>query len=155
MSDLYSEFTEHLNTPPGGGLVEIENLTPNGEDNIIERRVTDMGYSKKAKTAEANAEEVKKDLVQVGEVKVTRASELDLGKDADEESFKIMFDIIVRNVAVQGMCFQSYTNKKGEKGDMITFPSYKAKNGKYYNYAWFAITNELKDDIINQIDSLI
>lgn len=137
MSDLYSEFTEHL--------------TPlQGEDNI-KKGGNDMGYSKKAKAAEANAEESKKDLIQVGEVKVTRASELDMPDD----QFKIMFDINVRGVAVQGLCFQSYTNKQGEKGDMITFPSYKANNGKYYNHAWFPITKELKDDIIKQIDSLI
>lgn len=137
MSDLYTEFTEHLTPLPG-------------EDNI-KKGGNIMGYSKKAKAAEANAEESKKDLIQVGEVKVTRASELDMPDD----QFKIMFDIIVRGVAVQGMCFQSYTNKQGEKGDMITFPSYKAKNGKYYNHAWFPITKELKDDIIKQIDSLI
>lgn len=135
MSDLYTEFTQHL--------------TPPGEDNIM-KGGNIMGYSKKAKAAEANAEE-KKDLIQVGQVKVTRASEL----DQPDDKFKIMFDIIVRGVAVQGMCFQSYTNAQGEKGDMITFPSYKAKNGKYYNHAWFPITKELKDDIIKQIDSLI
>ncbi len=136
MSDLYTEFTEHLTPLPG-------------EDNI-KKGGNIMGYSKKAKAAEANAEE-KKDLIQVGEVKVTRANEL----DQPDDKFKIMFDIIVRGVAVQGMCFQSYTNAQGEKGDMITFPSYKAKNGKYYNHAWFPITKELKDDIIKQIDSLI
>ena len=137
MSDLYTEFTENLTPLPG-------------EDNIM-KGGNIMGYSKKAKAAEANAEESKKDLIQVGEVKVTRASELDMPDD----QFKIMFDINVRGVAVQGLCFQSYTNKQGEKGDMITFPSYKAKNGKYYNHAWFPITKELKDDIIKQIDSLI
>lgn len=136
MSDLYTEFTQ--------------DLTPPGEDNIM-KGGNIMGYSKKAKAADANAEESKKDLIQVGEVKVTRANEL----DQPDDKFKIMFDIIVRGVAVQGMCFQSYTNAQGEKGDMITFPSYKAKNGKYYNHAWFAITKELKDDIIEQIDSLI
>lgn len=135
MSDLYTEFTQ--------------DLTPPGEDNIM-KGGNIMGYSKKAKAAEANAEE-KKDLIQVGQVKVTRASEL----DQPDDKFKIMFDIIARGVAVQGMCFQSYTNAQGEKGDMITFPSYKAKNGKYYNHAWFPITKELKDDIIKQIDSLI
>lgn len=136
MSDLYTQFTEHLTPLPG-------------EDNI-KKGGNIMSYSKKAKAADANAEE-KKDLIQVGQVKVTRASEL----DQPDDKFKIMFDIIVRGVAVQGMCFQSYTNVQGEKGDMITFPSYKAKNGKYYNHAWFPITKELKDDIIKQIDSLI
>lgn len=137
MADLYTEFTEHLTPLPG-------------EDNI-KKGGNIMGYSQKAKAAEANAEESKKNLIQVGQVKVKRASELDMPDD----KFKIMFDIIVRGVAVQGMCFQSYVNANGEKGDMITFPSYKAKNGKYYNHAWFPITKELKDDIIKQIDSLI
>ena len=47
MADLYTEFTEHLTPLPG-------------EDNIM-KGGNNMGYSKKAKAAEANAEESKKD----------------------------------------------------------------------------------------------
>lgn len=151
MSDLYSEFTEHLNTPPGwwvpgGGLVEFERLTPKGEDNINERRVAKMAYSKKAKTAEANAEE-KKDIITIDDIEVVRAAEV--------KENRVLFDIKVKGISISSMVLQHYTNKEGVEGDMISFPQYKGKNDKYYTYAWFPISKEMKEQIIEKVVALL
>ena len=120
-------------------------LTPPGEDNNTERRITNMGYSNKAKAAEANADQ-KKDLFTIDQVEVTRAAEISDGV--------VMFDMTVRGVKIYGMCLRHYTGSKGE-GDIISFPSRKGKDEKYWDVAWFPISNDLKAGLIDKIVSLL
>ena len=133
MSDLYSEFTEHLTPLPG-------------EDNINERRVAKMAYSKKAKTADVNAEE-KKDIITIEDIEVVRAAEV--------KENRVLFDIKVKGISISSMVLQHYTNKEGVEGDMISFPQYKGKNDKYYTYTWFPISKEMKEGIIEKVVSLL
>lgn len=123
------------------------NLTPvPGEDNIKKGGNNEMGYSKKAKAADANAEEKK---ISVGEIIVTRANEI--------KENVVMFDIQVRGITIYGMCMRHYTNKKGEEGDMISFPARPsdkkddAGNVIYYNHCYFPISKELKDKLIDLV----
>ena len=132
MSDLYTEFTQNLPLP---GAME----------NINERRITNMGYSNKAKAAEANADQ-KKDLFTIDQIEVTRAAEI--------KEDCVMFDMTVRGVKIYGMCLRHYKNEKGE-GDIISFPSKQAKDGKYWDVAWFPISNDLKAGLIDKIVSLL
>lgn len=120
-------------------------LTPPGEDNNTERRITNMGYSNKAKAAEANADQ-KKDLFTIDQIEVTRAAEI--------KEDCVMFDMTVRGVKIYGMCLRHYKNDKGE-GDIISFPSKQAKDGKYWDVAWFPISNDLKAGLIDKIVSLL
>lgn len=96
-----------------------------------------------------NTEEAKKvEFVKPSKVEVTSARPLENGV--------VMFDVIVMDsVRVSGMSARDYTNQKGETGTMINFPSYKGKNNKWYDYCFFPIDSALKEDIINQINSLI
>ena len=128
MSDLYSEFTQHLTPIPG-------------EDNINERRVTIMGYSKKnAKTAEANAD---RNFITIDDIIIDRAVEIKEGT--------VMFDITVKNVKIYGMSMRHMTRKDGGEFDSIGFPARKADNGKYYDIAWFPASNELKEQIAEKV----
>lgn len=80
------------------------------------------------------------------EVKVTRAREVKEGS--------VAFDMEVNGVAIYGCWYNEYKTKDGKEGIMLTFPSYK--NGdKYYNHCWFAISKELKEEIIAQIEKLV
>lgn len=102
-----------------------------------------MGYSNKAKAAEANAEEKK---ISAEEINVTRAAEV--------KEDVVMFDMEVRGIKIYGMCLRHYKNEKGE-GDIISFPSKQAKDGKYWDVAWFPISNDLKAGLIDKIVSLL
>lgn len=120
-------------------------LTPPGEDNILRKADNNMGYSNKAKAAEANADQ-KKDLFTIDQIEVTRAAEI--------KEDCVMFDMTVRGVKIYGMCLRHYKNEKGE-GDIISFPSKQAKDGKYWDVAWFPISNDLKAGLIDKIVSLL
>lgn len=61
------------------------------------------------------------------------------------------FDLKVNGVTIYGMIYREYTNSKGEEGTMITFPSRKGSDNKYYAHAFFPITLDLKNKIINDV----
>lgn len=71
----------------------------------------------------------------------------------------IAFDMTANGVAIQGCFLREYTNKEGIKDYIVSFPSQKYTNGKgetkYSNYAWFPINLECKNNIIQQIKSLL
>lgn len=73
----------------------------------------------------------------------------------------IMLDLEVNGVKIKSCMLKEDTVKKdGEKhkaGDTVyflNFPSEKVGD-KYYNRAWFPVSNENLEDIINQVKSLI
>lgn len=80
------------------------------------------------------------------EVKVTRAREV---KDGS-----VAFDMEVNGISIYGCWYNEYKTKEGKEGTMLTFPSYK-NDDKYYNHCWFAISKELKEEIIAQIEKLV
>lgn len=73
----------------------------------------------------------------------------------------VMLDIDVNGVKIMScMLKEAEVKKDGEKhkaGDIVyflNFPSEKVGN-KYYNRAWFPVSNENMQDIINQVQSLL
>ena len=73
----------------------------------------------------------------------------------------VMVDLDVNGVKIKSCMLKEDTVKKdGEKhkaGDTVyflNFPSEKVGD-KYYNRAWFPVSNENLEDIINQVKSLI
>lgn len=80
-------------------------------------------------------------------VKVTRAKEVKEGS--------VAFDMTVNGVAVYGCWYREGKTKSGDGYRMISFPSHLANDGKYYNYAWFRIDDETKEDIIAQLQKLV
>ena len=81
------------------------------------------------------------------DVKVTRAKEFDNGS--------VAFDMVVNGVTIYGCWYREGKDKKGNDYEMISFPSQKGKDGKYYSHAWFKLEDGVKADIIDQLQKLV
>ena len=68
---------------------------------------------------------------------------------------KVIFDCEVNGIKIYSCWYNEYKNKSGKEGTMLSFPSYKGSDGNYYNYVWFPISQEMKNDIIAQIEKLV
>lgn len=80
------------------------------------------------------------------DVKVTRAKEIKEGQ--------VVFDMVVNGITIYG-CWYREGNKNGQDYTMISFPSQKADNGNYYNHCWFKIEDDVKANIIEQLQNLV
>lgn len=81
------------------------------------------------------------------DVKVTRAKEIKEGQ--------VVFDMVVNGINIYSCWYREGKDKNGKDYTMISFPSQKADNGKYYNHCWFKIEDDLKDEIIAQLQKLV
>lgn len=82
------------------------------------------------------------------DVKVTRAKEI------DEKT--VVFDMIVNGVTIYGCWYREGTSAKtGKDYQMISFPSQKSNDGKYYNHCWFKIDDENQANIIDQLQKMV
>lgn len=73
--------------------------------------------------------------------KVTRANQV---------NDTVFFDMEVNGVTIYGCKVV-----EGSKGDFISFPSHKGKDGKYYNHAWVKLTDEQSKEIIAQVEEAL
>ena len=71
-------------------------------------------------------------------------------KRAKEFDWGISFDMIVNDVTIYGC--KLISNKVHET--FVAFPSRKGTDGKYYNYAFVALTDEDTQNIIAQIEKM-
>ena len=85
-----------------------------------------------------NAEEQK---TVVSDLKVLRAKEY---------KGTTFLDLEVNGVKIYGCRYV-----EGKNGDFISFPSYKAKDGKYYNYAYVDLDEAMVSLIDEQLDKLL
>lgn len=81
------------------------------------------------------------------DVRVTRAKETKEGQ--------VVFDMVVNGVTIYSCWYREGKEKNGKDYTMISFPSQKADNGKYYNHCWFKIEDDLKEEIIAQLQKLV
>lgn len=84
---------------------------------------------------------------QTYDVKVTRAKETKEGQ--------VVFDMVVNGVTIYGCWYREGVDKKGNDYQLISFPSHKGDNDKYYNYTWFKIEDDVKNSIIEQLQKLV
>ena len=80
-------------------------------------------------------------------VKVNRAIEF--------ESGDVGFDADVNGITVYNMVYHEGKTKKGYEYSVVNFPQRKGKDDKYYNLVWFPVSDELKADIVKQLEGLI
>lgn len=73
--------------------------------------------------------------------KVTRANQV---------NDTVFFDMEVNGVTIYGCKVV-----EGSKGDFISFPSHKGKDGKYYNHAWIKLSDEKAKEIIVQVEEAL
>lgn len=81
------------------------------------------------------------------DVKVTRAKEVKEGQ--------VVFDMIANGINIYGCWYREGKDRNGNDYTMVSFPSQKADNGKYYNHCWFKIEDSLKDEIVAQLQKLV
>ena len=80
-------------------------------------------------------------------VQVKRAHEFDSGD--------IGFDMVVNGVSIYNCTYKSGTGKDGNDYAFVSFPSRKASDGNYYNFAYFKVSDEVLQDIETQIEKLL
>lgn len=81
-------------------------------------------------------------------VQVKRAHEFDNSDD-------IGFDMVANGVTIYNCIYKQGVSKDGEEYTFVSFPSRKGKDDKYYNFAYFKISDELLKDIESQIEKLL
>ena len=75
--------------------------------------------------------------------------------DAKENECSIVFDMKVNGVTIYGCWYRTGSDKKGVDYEMVSFPSQKGKDGKYYNYAYVQLQQSDIDLIAKAIDSML
>lgn len=60
---------------------------------------------------------------------------------------RVRFSLTVNGVTVYGC-----NVVEGKNGDFISFPSYKGKDGKYYNHAYIPLTDEEQEGILLDVE---
>lgn len=99
-----------------------------------------MAVKKSGKTAE------EKITVKPEDIKVDRAKEFDKS---------ISFDITLFGcIKVYGCTYRTY-EKNGEEKGIISFPSKKGKDDKYYNHVYFYVSDETLAAVEKEIEALI
>lgn len=88
------------------------------------------------KTKKSEAAEAVKNVI-----KVTRGHVFDDGT--------IAFDMEVNGVSIYNS-----TLREGKNGQFVSFPSRKAKDGKYYSHCYVKLTEEDTKTIIEQLEAL-
>ena len=75
--------------------------------------------------------------------------------DAKENECSIVFDMKVNGVTIYGCWYRTGSDKNGEDYEMVSFPSQKGKDGKYYSHAYVQLQQSDIDLISKQIESLL
>ena len=88
-----------------------------------------------------NKEEAEEKKTVVSDLKVIRAKEY---------KGTTFLDLEVNGVKIYGCRYV-----EGKNGDFISFPSYKAKDGKYYNHAYVDLDEAMVSLIDEQLDKLL
>lgn len=84
----------------------------------------------------------KKEAESTVQAQVTRAKQFDDGG--------VMFDMVVNGVSIYGCRVV-----EGKNGDFVSFPSYKAKDGKYYSHAYIKLSDADTKNIVSQVEDMI
>lgn len=64
-------------------------------------------------------------------------------------------DLIFFSLQLNGVTINNCRVATGKNGDFISFPQYKGKDGKYYNYVWVKLSEEDEANILNEIQEII
>ena len=75
--------------------------------------------------------------------------------DAKENECSIVFDMKVNGVTIYGCWYRTGSDKKGEDYELVSFPSQKGKDGKYYNHAYVQLQQSDIDFISSEIEKLL
>lgn len=69
---------------------------------------------------------------------------------ANQVNDTVYFDVDINGVMIYGCKVI-----EGSKGDFISFPSHKGKDGKYYNHAYIKLSDAQTKEIIEQVEAAL
>lgn len=78
----------------------------------------------------------------------------DMTKDG-AEGCTIAFDWVINGITVYGCFYREGKDKNGKDYAMVSFPSHKGNDGKYYNYAYVKLTDDQIEAISKDIEKVL
>lgn len=69
---------------------------------------------------------------------------------ANQVNDTVYFDVTINGVTIYGCRVV-----EGSKGDFVSFPSHKGKDGKFYNHAWVKLSDEDTAAIVKQVEEML
>ena len=69
---------------------------------------------------------------------------------ANQVSDTVYFDVTINGVTIYGCRVVECS-----KGDFVSFPSHKGKDGKFYNHAWVKLSDEDTAGIVKQVEEML
>lgn len=107
-----------------------------------------MAIKRKKEPVNATEEELPELKHDDYDVRVIRAKEFDSG---------ITFDMCANGINIYGCWYRTYEdrNNPGDEKAFIAFPARKGNDGKWYNYAYFKVSEEVLKKIEDQISAIL
>lgn len=135
-----------------GGAIIIKGIVPASFSLLMKAVFTkEANMAVRSKKTEKPAEQAQ---AQALTIEVLRAKDF-TKDDAKENECSIVFDMKVNGVTIYGCWYRTGSDKKGEDYEMVSFPSQKGKDGKYYNHAYVQLQQSDIDFISAEIEKLI
>ena len=137
----------------GGDAIIIKDAVPASFYAFIKQwfKKKEANMAVRSKKTEKPAEQAQ---AQALTIEVLRAKDF-TKDDAKENECSIVFDMKVNGVTIYGCWYRTGSDKKGEDYEMVSFPSQKGKDGKYYNHAYVQLQQSDIDFISSEIEKLL
>ena len=149
---LMDNDTKQIIAQTRGDAIIIKDTVPASFNAFIKQWFKkEANMAVRSKKTEKPAEQAQ---AQALTIEVLRAKDF-TKDDAKENECSIVFDMKVNGVTIYGCWYRTGSDKKGEDYEMVSFPSQKGKDGKYYNHAWVKLQQSDIDNISKQIESLL
>lgn len=69
---------------------------------------------------------------------------------ANQVQDTVYFDVTINGVTIYGCRVV-----ESSKGDFVSFPSHKGKDGKFYNHAWVKLSDDDTAGIVKQVEEML
>lgn len=150
---LMDNDTKKIVAQTRGDAIIIKDNVPVSFNAFIKQwfKKKEANMAVRSKKTEKPAEQAQ---AQALNIEVLRAKDF-TKDDAKENECSIVFDMKVNGVTIYGCWYRTGSDKKGEDYEMVSFPSQKGKDGKYYNHAYVQLQQSDIDLIAKAIDSML
>lgn len=149
---LMDNSTKKIIAQYRGDAIIIKDIVPASFSQLIKAVFTkEANMAVRSKKTEKPAEQAQ---AQALTIEVLRAKDF-TKDDAKENECSIVFDMKVNGVTIYGCWYRTGSDKKGEDYEMVSFPSQKGKDGKYYNHAYVQLQQSDIDFISAEIEKML
>lgn len=149
---LMDNDTKKIIAQTRGDAIIIKDTVPASFNAFIKQWFKkEANMAVRSKKTEKSAEQAQ---AQALTIEVLRAKDF-TKDDAKENECSIVFDMKVNGVTIYGCWYRTGSDKKGEDYEMVSFPSQKGKDGKYYNHAYVQLQQSDIDFISSEIEKML